>query len=146
MNQKGRIYSQSENLEEVFDDLCFEYRKEKEILLVKKGKGHYRCMVNDEKMYEQIMMAVSPYITREMLTMLWHTYDTNLNEAMNRSVSAFAPKDRTFCRSMSLTTRISIAAGVQLVGHYKYWEMMLERQGIKMSSALGRARCAGSGT
>ena len=82
------------------------------------------------------MMAVSPYITREMLTMLWHTYDTNLNKAMNRSVSSFAPKDRTFSRSMSLTTRVSIAARVQLVGHYKYWEMMLERQGIKMSSAL----------
>ena len=55
---------------------------------------------------------------------------------MNRSISSFAPKDRTFCRSMSLTTRVSIAAGVQLVGHYKYWEMMLERQDIKMSSAL----------
>lgn len=55
---------------------------------------------------------------------------------MNRSVSSFAPKDRTFCMSMSLATRVSIAAGVQFSGHYEYWKIMLERQGMKMSSAF----------
>ena len=33
---KRAEYFQSENLEEVFDDLCFRDRKEKEILLAKK--------------------------------------------------------------------------------------------------------------
>lgn len=55
-------YCQSKIFEEIFDDLCFEDRKEKEILLAKKGKGHYRCIVNAEKNYEQIMLAISPYM------------------------------------------------------------------------------------
>ena len=68
--------------------------------------------------------------------MLWHQSDTNLNEAMNRSVSAFAPKDRTFCRTMSLETRVGIAAAVQIVGHYQFWNMVLDKFGITMGKSL----------
>ena len=55
---------------------------------------------------------------------------------MNRSVSAFAPKDRTFCRTMSLETRVGIAAAVQIVGHYQFWNMVLHKFGITMGKSL----------
>ena len=55
---------------------------------------------------------------------------------MNSSVSSFAPKNRTFSRMMSLTTRVFIVGAVQLLGHHKYWKLVLERQEIKMSGAL----------
>ena len=72
----------------------------------------------------------------DQLKMLWHEYDTNVNEAMNRSVSSFAPKDRIFCRTMSLETRISIAAGVQICGHYKFWSLVLEKHGIIIGDSM----------
>ena len=87
-------------------------------------------MAEDENLYHQIFDALEPFIKEDMLKMLWHQYDTNINEAMNRSVSSFAPKDRTFSRTMSLQTRVSIAAGVQIAGHYKFWKKVLEAQGI----------------
>ena len=72
--------------------------------MAKKGKGHYRSMIEDEDLYHQVLDALAPFMKEDMLKMLWHEYDTNVNEAMNRSVSSFAPKDRTFCRTMSLET------------------------------------------
>ena len=104
--------------------------------MAKKGKGHYRSMVDDKKLYGQIMESVLPFISRHMVSMLWHTHDTNLNKAMNRSVSSFAPKDRTFCKTMSLQTRVSIAAGVQILGHYHFWSKVLSRLGLTMSVLL----------
>ena len=68
--------------------------------------------------------------------MLWHEYDTNVNEAMNRSVSSFAPKDRTYARTMSLETRVSIAAGVQICGHYEFWRLVLQNHGIIMGDSM----------
>ena len=125
-----------EDQNNIFDGLNLEEKKKKEVLLAKKGKGHYRSMVEDEKLYQQIMQCVLPFISRDMVSMLWHTHDTNLNEAMNRSVSSFAPKDRTFCRTMSLQTRVSIAAGVQILGHYEFWNQVLTELGLTMSMSM----------
>ena len=44
--------------------------------MAKKGKGHYRSMVDDEKSYDQIMEIVLPSLLSEMVSILWHTYDT----------------------------------------------------------------------
>ena len=93
-------------------------------------------MIDDEKLFNQIMQAISPFLSHDMLSMLWHTSDTNLNEAMNRSISSFAPKDRTFSRTMSLNTRVCIAVGVNILGHYEFWKKVLDRLGVKMSDSL----------
>ena len=88
-------------------------------------------MTEDENLYHQIFDALEPFIKEDILKMLWHEYDTNINEAINRSVSSFTSKDRTFSPIMSLQTRFSIAAGVQIAGHYKFWKKVLEAQGIE---------------
>ena len=55
---------------------------------------------------------------------------------MNRSVSSFAPKDKTFCRTMNLVTRVSIAASIQILEHYNFWQMVLQRLGLEMSLVM----------
>ena len=129
-------YSKPDITEVYFSHLPAEEAKKKELTMAKNKKGHYRCMVDDEKLYYQIMDALKPFFTKDLLQMLWHQSDTNLNEAMNRSVSAFTPKDRTFCRTMSLETRVGIAAAVQIVGHYQFWNMVLDKFGITMGKSL----------
>ena len=130
-------YLQSDQKEMFFSMLPAEKAKQKELQLANKGKGHYRSMIEDEDLYHQLLDALEPFIKEDMLKMLWHRYDTNVNEAMNRSVSSFAPKDRTFCRTMSLQTRVSIAAGVQILGHYRFWKEVLAAHGIqKMGDSM----------
>ena len=77
------------------------------------------------------------FMDEDTLKMMGNEYDIkNVKEAMHRSVSSFAPKDRTFCRTMSLETRISIAAGVQICGHYTFWRLVLEKHGIIMGDSM----------
>ena len=41
------------------------------------------------------------------------------NEAMNKSIMRYAPKDKTYARTMALTWRINLAIGIDCVGHAK---------------------------
>ena len=48
--------------------------------------------------------------------MLWYKYDANVNRAMNRGASSFAPKGRAFCYTMSLQTRVIISNDSYKIG------------------------------
>jgi hypothetical protein len=41
--------------------------------------------------------------------------------AMNKSVTKYAPKDRMYCGTMSLSSRTHAAAGIDSVGCMQYW-------------------------
>ena len=79
--------------------------------------GYYRCKVNNASVYNKLMTLYDPYITKDALKMLHHSFSTKQKEAMNKSVSAFAPKGKTFSRTESLDTRVGIAAGIQVLGY-----------------------------
>ena len=68
------------------------------------------------------MLAYVPYITVEALTQVNHPWYTQKNEAMNTSVSTFAPKGKTYSMINSLLARVSIASGISIAGHDKFWE------------------------
>ena len=90
----------------VVDDTIFseadveEWRKKEENLLRKHKDGYYRCKVKQGEAYEEILHQYAPYITREALQQLHHPWHTQLNEAMNQSVSAFAPNGKTYSLSL----------------------------------------------
>ena len=67
------------------------------------------------------MAAYAPYITIEALRQVNHPWTTQKNEAMNTSVAAFAPKGKTYSMTNSLLTRVSIAAGISIAGHERFW-------------------------
>jgi hypothetical protein len=48
------------------------------------------------------------------------------NEAMNQSIMRYCPKEKTYCRSMALTSRINIAIGIDTLGHSKFYENLFD--------------------
>jgi hypothetical protein len=44
------------------------------------------------------------------------------NEAMNRSIMRYCPKEKTYSRTMTLTSRINLAISIDTLGHAKYYE------------------------
>ena len=79
--------------------------KEKEKLLRAKEEGKYFCSKLDHLiLYGKITTAVVPYLTKEKMRMLMHNWSTQINEAMNNSVAAYAPKIKNFSGTISLKT------------------------------------------
>ena len=103
------------------DDLKDMIKKEK-AMLDRNERGYYRCRQRDKQLYDDMMSAYAPYITTEAMKQLNHNWHTQNNEAMNTSVSAFAPKGKTYSRTNSLVTRVSIAAGISIAGHDQFWK------------------------
>jgi hypothetical protein len=46
------------------------------------------------------------------------------NEAMNKSIMRYCPKDKTLCRTMVLTSRIHLAIGIDTLGHQSFFSTM----------------------
>ena len=55
---------------------------------------------------------------------------------MNNVVASYAPKHCHYSSSLSLNTRIAIAAGTQIVGHYHFWRLLLDRFDIPMHPSM----------
>jgi hypothetical protein len=91
----------------------------------------YRSKTDDKELYKQMTAVLAKYLTDDMLQQMNHPYDSQKNEAFNKSVAKYAPKDRTYSMTMSLTTRVGIAAGVSILGWKGYWERVFAAMGIK---------------
>ena len=113
--------------------------KEKEKVLIERNEsGYYRCKHRHTNMYQKISKAYQPYITEKYLRQLHHPWTTQTNEALNKSVSSYAPKDRTFSTTKSLKTRVDIAASVQVSGQSVLWNRTLPRFNVKVNPTLDR--------
>jgi hypothetical protein len=44
------------------------------------------------------------------------------NEAMNKSLMRYSPKEKTYCRTMSLTWRINLGISIDTLGHAQFFE------------------------
>ena len=120
----------------LFEGFSADQAKAKEVEIAKKGKGHYRSMVKHSKLHDDILSQLAPFLTLEMVSQMFHTHDTNLNESLNKSAMNKAPKERTYSMSMSLTTRILIVAAVQIVGQVAFWTKVLSLLGLSMDPPL----------
>ena len=109
--------------------------RKKELIIKQKDK-FYRSMTNDEELFNQMMESLTDHITPSKLRMLWHDYDTSVNEGMNYSVATFAPKNFNFSGSMSLNTRVSLAVGVHLAGHAEFWKLVLSSLDVPLYRSL----------
>ena len=55
---------------------------------------------------------------------------------MNHSVSAFTPKSKTYSKTESLETRVTIAASVQILGYEGFWEAIYQDFGVTVDANL----------
>ena len=97
---------------------------------------YYRSKEEHPKLYSQILNAYAPYTTPERIAESNHPYDTQLNESLNNVVSRYAPKNRTYGTTMSLSNRIAIVIGVHNLGHLGFWKEVYHLIGLPMSTDL----------
>ena len=111
-------------------------KKKERALIERRQNGYYRDKHKHKKAYEQIVEVYAPYISRENLLMLHHPWSTQKNEAMNKSVSSYAPKDRTFSTTKSLLTRVSIAGAVQGADNLQVWRNIFRKIRLPLDQLL----------
>ncbi len=90
----------------------------------------YRCKEKDAKLYLQCMEIVKRFADEKNLRECHHRMDSQKNEAMNKSIMRYCPKDKTYSRSMVLTSRINLAIGMDTLGHAKVYEELFETMGL----------------
>jgi hypothetical protein len=83
----------------------------------------YRCKVKNAKPYLQCKEIIGCFTSEERLWECHHQMSSQKNEAINRGIMRYAPKDKTYCRTMALTSRINIAISTDCVGHAEYYEL-----------------------
>jgi hypothetical protein len=107
------------------------HREKSEVELKKLTK--YRCKVLNEKLYVQCLEMIGRFCSEERLQECCHEMSSQKNEAMNRSIMRYAPKDKTYCRTMTLTSRVNIATNVDCIGHAEYYQRVFTRMGFRLT-------------
>jgi hypothetical protein len=103
---------------------------------VRKQKARYyrnKADKNDAKLYDVLYEKLGRFITLERLLEVSHGLDTQVNESFNQSASWFAPKNKVYCSSMSLTNRLSMAIGINTLGVAEYFQRLFVSLGIIMT-------------
>ena len=98
--------------------------------------SYYRCKIEHAELLEQIREAYFPYITPERLLESLHPFDTQLNEALNNVIARYAPKNRTYGTTMSLSYRIFMVTGIHNLGHYRFWHEVFVLLGLDMPTDI----------
>ena len=98
--------------------------------------GYYRDKIKNSKLFKQFMEIYQQFTSEERLKECMHPYDTQLNEAMNTSVSRYARKERIYCSTMSLTNRVMIDLGTLNCGYYGYWSCVFDKLNMPISESL----------
>jgi hypothetical protein len=81
-------------------------------------KKNPRNLVRDDnsKKWPNMFKIHKYYTAEEFLRQLWHIWDSQKNESMNRKIAAAAPKDVVFSTTMSLADRIALIIIIDSVG------------------------------
>jgi hypothetical protein len=86
--------------------------------------GNYRSKTKNATMYLLCMGIIDRFSDKESLRECHHRMHSQKNESMNRSIMRYAPKDKTLCRTMALTARISMSVSIDTLGHAEYYEVL----------------------
>ena len=109
---------------------CGEWCKRKNS--AKTDDGKYWPESTYRVMKTRVLEAISQELTDEALKRIHHTYDTQLCEALQGAVSYHSPKNRTYCQTVSLYSRVSHVAGIHNWGVERYCSTMMETLGIDL--------------
>ncbi len=91
----------------------------------------YRCKKMNAKLFEQCQEISDRFTSEEHMKECHHKMSSQKNEAMNKSIMRYAPKEKTYARTMSLTSRVNMAVGIDCIGHGKYYERLFATMHFK---------------
>jgi hypothetical protein len=112
--------------------------KKADITQAATGNLKYRCKKENPKMYQDLSLILERFTETEKLKECHHGYSSQKNEAMNKSITRYVPKDSTFSESKSLASRIDLAIGVDSVGHPEYYQRLFDKMTIKLPGITKR--------
>ena len=75
----------------------------------------------------------------EKLKQIHHQYNTQKNESMNRAIAKQAPKNVTFCKSLSLKGRVSFVVSVSAIGYEATVERLCTKLNIDFPESIRSA-------
>jgi hypothetical protein len=124
-------------LEHHFDnhEYCGDWCRRKTETEEQKSKGikYYRCKEKDAKLYVLLDNKLARFVTLPKLMEMAHGLDTNMNEAFNQICTWFAPKNKVFAGSGSLTNRILLAVGINSVGVDVFFRRLFMKMGMTIT-------------
>jgi hypothetical protein len=82
----------------------------------------YRNKEVDKELYLLILEIIDRFSEEDKLRECHHQMSSQKNEAMNKSIMRYCPKDKTYCRTMILTSRIHLAIGIDTLGHSRFFQ------------------------
>ena len=71
--------------------------------------------------------------------MLHHGHTTQSNEALNKSVSAYAPKHKNYSLTKSLEARVGVAASIQVGGYNEFWKNTYTHFDLQFHQSMSKA-------
>jgi hypothetical protein len=96
---------------------------------------YYRDMNKkmEKELYAVLEEKVAQFISFKRLKEVAHGMDTQVNESFNNTVSWFAPKNKVYFGTQSLTNRIGLALGVNTLGLLVYFKRLFAALHINMT-------------
>jgi len=119
-------------------DFCGEWCKRKKETDEERlqSKKQYRNKHRESGLYSLLCGAIAPFISYACLKEVGHGANTNVNESLNQTISWLAPKNRTYCGSMSLRNRVGMAVSVHLVGFDTFYIDLFRHLGLHIDPHL----------
>ena len=62
---------------------------------------------------------------------VWHPFDTNITEGINKFLTKFLPKDRTYCKTIENSVRVHLAIIIDSIGYCRGYSRILKEIGVK---------------
>jgi hypothetical protein len=93
-------------------------KSESELAKLKK----YRNKQVNNKLFLLVCEIIDKFLDEAKLRECHHQMHSQKNEAMNKSIMRYCPKDKTLCRTIILTSRIHLAIGIDALGHQSFFE------------------------
>lgn len=101
-------------------------------------KGRFRSKTEHPKTYRAFIEVCQRYMSIPMLRQIHHPFDSQKNEAFNKTVTKYAPKDRHYSQSMSLHNRVAFAVVEDSLGLQEGVRRIGFKLGIKMTAQTER--------
>jgi Zinc knuckle len=83
-----------------------------------------------------LLQKISRFITVERLKEISYGMDTQVNESFNNTVSWFAPKNKVYCASASLSNRLCMAVGIHSIGLTRFWTRVFKTFSITVTPGI----------
>jgi hypothetical protein len=97
----------------------------KRVVLSMQEERHEQLYLFMKKHHEEFMADAK-------LRQLFHLYNTNSVEGINKFLTEFFPKDRTYRQTIENQARVYLAVGLQSIGYRQVYKRTFELKGIKL--------------